>query len=74
MSVEFFKTMMGRKFFEADLPRLTKALENLGGGSDIDALAEKIYVENVEAFTPSRAYDAAERFLKHRKERKQDNE
>ena len=29
MSVEFFKTMMGRKFFEADLPRLIKAIEKL---------------------------------------------
>ena len=26
---EFFKTIMGRKFYEADVPRLIKALERI---------------------------------------------
>ena len=29
MGPEFFQTMMGRKFYEADVPRLIKALEKI---------------------------------------------
>ena len=29
MGIEFFNTMMGRKFYEADVPRITKALERI---------------------------------------------
>jgi hypothetical protein len=36
MGIEFFQTRMGSKFFEADLPRLIKAIERVA-----DALAEK---------------------------------
>ena len=72
---EFYRTMMGKKFFEGDLPRLIRVLERIADQNDsIDSLAEKIYVRNVENFTPSRAYDAAERFLEHKKQRKKDNE
>jgi hypothetical protein len=27
---EFFKTMMGRKFFEGSVPRIARALEDIG--------------------------------------------
>jgi hypothetical protein len=29
MGPEFFQTIMGRKFYEADVPRIAKALENI---------------------------------------------
>ena len=29
MGIEFFQSMMGRKFYEADVPRITKALERI---------------------------------------------
>lgn len=28
--VDFFKTRMGQKFYEADVPRIAKALEKIG--------------------------------------------
>jgi hypothetical protein len=34
--IAFFQTMMGKKFFEADVPRLVKALERIA-----EALEEK---------------------------------
>lgn len=36
MGIEFFQSMMGRKFYEADVPRITKALERIA-----DALEEQ---------------------------------
>lgn len=30
MSVEFFQTVMGRKFYERDIPQLIKQLEKIG--------------------------------------------
>ena len=27
--IQFFNTLMGRKFYEADVPRIAKALENI---------------------------------------------
>jgi hypothetical protein len=35
MSIEFFQTRMGKKFYDADVPRITKALERIA-----DALEE----------------------------------
>jgi len=29
MGIEFFQSMMGRKFYEADVPRIVKALEQI---------------------------------------------
>lgn len=28
--VQFFQTMLGKKFYEGDVPRIAKALENIG--------------------------------------------
>lgn len=39
---EFFQTPMGRKFYEADVPRIAKALEKLAQRSEIGARAERI--------------------------------
>ena len=55
MSDEFFKTRMGRKFYEADVPRIATALESIA--SELDRLntdrelssdiGEKLVVEQV---------------------------
>lgn len=37
---EFFQTMMGRKFYEADVPRIAKALERIA------AALESLEVQN----------------------------
>jgi len=37
LSVEFFRTMMGKKFFESDVPRLVSAFERIA-----KALEERI--------------------------------
>ena len=36
--MEFYKTILGRKFFEADFPRLVRALERIAGQTDAEAL------------------------------------
>jgi len=55
MSDEFFRTMMGRKFYESDVPRVAKALERIAdalekqGGADkvaLDAIVEALDLQD----------------------------
>ena len=35
MSIEFFQTHMGRKFYEADVPRIANALERIATALEV---------------------------------------
>jgi len=40
--IEFFQTVMGRKFYEADVPRIAKALERIAGAlEELGTLEQK---------------------------------
>ena len=42
--VEFFQTQMGRKFYEHDIPKITKALEAMA--KSLETIAEQIKKED----------------------------
>lgn len=74
--VQFFQTMMGKKFFEGTVPSLVRAIERLTKKKteeeQIDELAEKIYIKN-PTMNVGDAYSHAKRFISYREERKAKN-
>jgi len=66
MTIQFFQTRMGAKFYEADVPRIARALERIADGLDKKADAapkcidcgEPIPNEDVEAYRQGNNPDA----------------
>ena len=58
MGPEFFQTHMGRKFYEADVPRIAKSLESIA--ASLEKLANP--VQEVELPAPDSLSDLASEF------------
>ena len=48
MGIEFFNTMMGRKYYEADVPRITKALERIADALEKQNESKIVEVKETE--------------------------
>ena len=54
---EFFQTQMGRRFFESQLPNLTKAINRLADVKEAELVLEKEKLENARKYNTDKVYE-----------------